>query len=85
MQAGTHSAILSKLGKDRQEYMCVKHCKCMGSLYKHIGNAQGGITLILRYESIILVYNLPVLIHSACSYKNYGPKCSQNPHELVST
>ena len=60
----------------------VKHCKCMASLYKHMGKLQSAITLIQRRESKIPSIKFLVLTYSACSCKNYGPKCSQKPHEL---
>ena len=42
------------------------------------------ITLILRRESKFFQVKFLVFIHSACSYKNYALKYSQNPHELYS-
>ena len=61
-----------------------KHCKRMASRYKHMGKLQSAITLIQRRESTIPAIKLLVLIRSAYSYKNHGPKCSQKPHELFS-
>ena len=54
----------------------------MASLYKHMENTLGAITLILRRESKIPSVKLLVLLDSACPCKNYAPKCSQFPHEL---
>ena len=53
-----------------------------GFLYKHMGKLQRAITLIVRCESKICPVKSLVLTHSACSCKNYPPKCSQSPHEL---
>ena len=62
----------------------VNHCKCtcMDSLYKRMGKLQRAISLIQRRESKIPAIKFLVLIHSACPYKNYAPKCSQFPHKL---
>ena len=47
-----------------------KHCKCMASLYKHMGKLQRAVTLILRRESKFLKVKSLHLIHSARRYKN---------------
>ena len=59
-----------------------KHCKRMASLYKHMGELQRAVTLMLRCESKFPKVKSLVLIHSACPYKNYAPRCSQHPCEL---
>ena len=60
-----------------------KHCKRVASLYKHMGKLQRAVTLILRCESKFLKVKYLHLIHSARWYKNYVPKCSQLPPELI--
>ena len=60
-----------------------KHCKRMASLYKHMGKLQRAVTLILRRESKFLKVKSLHSIHSACWCKNYVPKCSQFPPELI--
>ena len=47
------------------------------------GKIQSAIILIQRRESKMPAVKYRVLIHSACPCKNYAPKCSQTPHELV--
>ena len=54
-----------------------------GFLYKHMGKLQRAITLILRRESKFFQVKSLVSTHSACPCKNYPPKCSQTPHELI--
>ena len=60
-----------------------KHCKHMASLYKHMGKLQRAVTLILRRESKFLKVKFLHSIHSARRCKNYVPKCSQFPPELI--
>ena len=60
-----------------------KHCKRMASLYKHMGKLQRAVTLILRCESKFLKVKSLHSIHSAHRCKNYVPKCSQFPPELI--
>ena len=43
-----------------------KHCKCVASLYKHMGKLQSAVTLILRCESKFPKVKSLVWIHSAC-------------------
>ena len=64
-------------------FMGGKHCKCMASLYKHMGKVQRAITLILRHESKFPKVKSLVSTHSACPCKKYLPRCSQFPHELL--
>jgi hypothetical protein len=89
-----HTPILSKSGKGRHVYVRArspahhvargrKHCKCMASLYKHMGELQSAITLILRRESKFLKVRSLVSTHSACPCKNYAPSAPNSPRELI--
>ena len=53
-----------------------EHCKCMASLYKHMGDTQSAISLTLRCESKFCLVKFLELVHSACSYENRGLRCS---------
>ena len=48
-----------------------------------MGKLQSAVTLILRCESKFPKVKSLVSTHSACLYKNYLPRCSQIPHELI--
>ena len=48
-----------------------------------MGILQRAITLILRRESKVFQVKSLVLTHSACPCKNFLPKCSQTPRELI--
>ena len=54
-----------------------------GFLYKHMGELQRAVTLILRRESKFPKVKSLVSTHSACSCKNYLPKCSPTPQTLI--
>ena len=60
-----------------------KHCKRMASLYKHMGELQRAVILILRRESKFPKVKSLVLTHSACPCKNYLPKYSPTPQTLI--
>ena len=60
-----------------------KRCKCMASLYKHMGKLQRAVILILRRESKFLKVKFLHSIHSTHPCKNYIPKCSQFPNKLI--
>ena len=54
-----------------------------GFLYKRMGILQRAVTLILRYESKFPKVKSLISTHSACPCKNYLPRCSQTPRELI--
>ena len=86
-----YGAVLSKSDKGSHVHMCA----CMTGIprfvcsawVENIANAWLPCTNI--WENLIKGVNQTspwsslVLIHSACPYKNYAPKCSQFPHKLV--
>jgi hypothetical protein len=55
----------------------------MASLYKYMSKLRSATTVSLRRQSKFFQVKSLVLIHSACRCKNYVPKCSQFPHELI--
>jgi hypothetical protein len=57
-----------------------KHCKSYTNIWRTL---KCHITLILRCESKFPDIKSLVSTHSACPCKNYIPKCSQIPHELM--
>ena len=78
-----YKSIFTKLGNGRHvDVRGRKTLQMHGFLYKHIGKLQTAITLIVRCASKICLIKSLVSAHSACSCKNYPPKCSQIPHEL---
>ena len=94
-----HSLViqLSSVAPEKQAFQCVcstaklgtmpgirLQCKRMASLYKHMGNTLGAITLILRCESKFFQVKFLVFIHSACLYTNHGLKCFPESYELHS-
>ena len=55
----------------------------MASLYKHMGKLQSAVAWILRRKSKFPKVKSLVLTHSACTCKNYVPKCFQTPCESI--
>ena len=55
-----------------------KLCKCMASLYKHMGNTLGVITLILRRKSKISAIKYPILHAHIKIVSPDAPKTSMN-------
>ena len=51
-----------------------KHCKCMASLSKYMGNTVRGVTLILRCELKNLSIKVCYFSHSACPYVPTAPR-----------